>query len=282
MGSKGLRFRIVKMVILGGLILPACALTQGQSLPTETPMLATTVIQESLPTATETEPPVTLELPTAEANPVQTAVAMVVEQKTLVDEGEDPKYTVKVNYPFIAGMEDFNQSSQSIAKRIADAFLENLAAYPVTTDPSIMSYSSVNMDFTVMDNTSEVISVYFEISEYYSGAAHPNPFSAVLNYDVRNQKVLAQSDLFQPGADYLALLSDYAMIELTSKEEVTFPEGALPEAENFQIWNLTPDGLLITFDPYLVASYAAGFIQVVVPNDVLMEIANPDGVLAGR
>ena len=282
MYSKGLRFRIVSMFIIGGLILPACTLTPDQDLPTETPLVEATLVPEPLPTATEVLQVATLELPTTEPTITPTYTPVEIFQNTLEDAGEDPKYTVEVNYPFIATMEGFNQASQAIAERIADAFLENLATFPVTTDPNMMSYSSVNMDYTVLDNTPELISVYFEISEYYSGAAHPNPFSAVLNYDVRNQKVLALSDLFQPGTDYLSLVSDYAIIDLTSKEEVTFPEGALPEAENFQIWNLTPDGLLITFDPYLVASYAAGFIKVVVPYDELMGIANPDGVLAGR
>jgi len=34
------------------------------------------------------------------------------------------------------------------------------------------------------------------------------------------------------------------------------------------------------FDPYQIAPYAAGFISVDVPTDVLIGFANPDGVLA--
>ncbi len=221
----------------------------------------------------------TLEVSTAEPTLSPTATALVIEQQTLTDEGDDPKYTVELNYPVIAGMEVFNQASQAIAEQVTNAFLENLTTYPPVNDPNLMSYSSVSMDFSVLEETPEVISVYFQLSEYYSGAAHPLPFSAVLNYDVLNGKVLALSDLFQPGTDYLQLLSDYAINDLTAEEYFTFPDGALPEAENFRNWNLTPDGLQITFDPYQIAPYAAGFISVVVPFDVLMGIANPDGVL---
>ena len=166
------------------------------------------------------------------------------------------------------------------SERIADAFLENLATFPPVNDPNLMSYSSVSMDYSVLEETPEVISVYFQISEYYSGAAHPFPFSAVLNYDVHDQQVLDLSDLFQPDADYLRVISEYVTNELSGEEWFTFTDGVLPEAENYQIWNLTPEGLLITFDPYMVAPYAAGFIKVVVPYDEFIGIVNPEGVLA--
>lgn len=279
MSLKGLRFRIVTVIILTGFSLSACTLISEKVLSTETARVTTTVIQELQPTATDVEQMTTMELSTAEPT-IQPGVATaVIFQKTLKEEGEDPKYTVEVNYPFIDGMEGFNQASWAIAERITAAFMENLATYPVTTDPNLMSYSSVSMDYTVLDNTPEVISVYFQISEYYSGAAHPLPFSSVLNYDVRNQKVLALSDLFQPDKDYLNLISAFVINELSGEEKFTFLEGALPEAKNYQNWNLTPDGLHITFDPYQVAPYAAGFISVDVPTDVLIGFANPDGVL---
>ncbi len=279
---KKLKLWFVTIFIIGGLSLSACTLTQGEVLPTETSMVTTTVIQQPQPTATEVTQVATVALPTAELTVIPTATVVVIEQKTLMDEGEDPKYTVELNYPFIAGMEAFNQASQAIAERIADAFLENLATNPPVGELSQMSFSSVSMDYSVLEETPEVISVYFQISEYYSGAAHPLPFSEVLNYDLRNQKVLALSDLFQPGADYLQLLSDYAIDALADKEGYSFPEGAAPKAENYQIWNLTPDGLQITFDPYQVGPYAAGFITVEVPFDVLMGIANPNRVLSNR
>ncbi|MFO7584726.1 MAG: DUF3298 domain-containing protein, partial [Anaerolineales bacterium] len=48
-----------------------------------------------------------------------------------------------------------------------------------------------------------------------------------------------------------------------------FSGGAEPLPENYRNWNLTYEGLLITFDEYQVAPYAAGMQQVLVPFDVL-------------
>ena len=279
---KSLCLSINPFLLIGAFLLTACTPSQRQSFMIETQEVVGTVtlVVHPSPTTDDLELTATQELPTLELALPPTATALVIEQETLKDEGEDPKYTVAVNYPEIAGMEGFNQASQAIAERIVDAFLENLATYPPVGELSQMSYSSVSMDYSVLEKTPEVISVYFQISEYYSGAAHPFPFSAVLNYDVRNQQVLDLSDLFQPNAEYLRVISEYVTNELSGEEWFTFTDGVLPEAENYQIWNLTPEGLLITFDPYMVAPYAAGFIKVVVPYDEFIGIVNPEGVLA--
>ena len=59
-----------------------------------------------------------------------------------------------------------------------------------------------------------------------------------------------------------------------------FQDGAMPKAENYQSWNITKKGLMFTFDPYQVGSYAAGPQFVIVPYAQLKDIARPDGALA--
>jgi hypothetical protein len=49
--------------------------------------------------------------------------------------------------------------------------------------------------------------------------------------------------------------------------------------ENYRNWNITPDGLMITFDEYQVAPYAAGPQTVTVPYSELRGLINPEGVL---
>jgi len=57
-------------------------------------------------------------------------------------------------------------------------------------------------------------------------------------------------------------------------------EGALPAPENYQRWNITPDGLLISFDEYTVAPYAAVPQAVLVSYEVLKQLIDPGGLLA--
>ena len=98
-------------------------------------------------------------------------------------------------------------------------------------------------------------------------------------------RALAPKDLFRAGADWPAALSRVA-IPLLERElgEMADPawvaEGAGPSAENFARWALVPDGLLLLFDPYQVAPYAAGPQAVTIPRTALADVADPSGPLA--
>jgi Protein of unknown function (DUF3298) len=142
--------------------------------------------------------------------------------------------------------------------------------------------SSFELSYDVTAGNPSLISVSFGLLSDVEGAAHSNFHSIVLNYDLRARKVLALADLFKSDADYLKLLSDYCIRNLT-KREVSDAEwlqrGAGPEAENYKNWNLLPSGLLITFDEYQVAPRAQGTQEVFIPYAKLKEIINPTGPL---
>ena len=80
-------------------------------------------------------------------------------------------------------------------------------------------------------------------------------------------------DLFQPGSDYLQKISEYCISELQANEYVfpDFQQSAGPKAENYRNWNIQENGILITFDVYQIAPYAAGPQMVLVPYDVLRD-----------
>ena len=75
------------------------------------------------------------------------------------------------------------------------------------------------------------------------------------------------------------MLSRYAIAEISTRDLSPFLEGAAPTPENYKSWNMQPDGLRITFDPYQVAAYAAGPQTVFVPYSELGDIMRPDGPL---
>ena len=119
----------------------------------------------------------------------------------------------------------------------------------------------------------------FDASVYSAGAAHPNSFSHSVNYDRVAQAPLQLAALFRANAPYLELIATYCRDELAGKAVLEFPEGVEPTAENFQNWNITDEGLRISFDPYQVAPYAWGPQQVLVPLDELGAIVLPEGLL---
>jgi hypothetical protein len=109
----------------------------------------------------------------------------------------------------------------------------------------------------------------------------------VVNFDLKNGKLLKLVDLFQPGSKYLQTLATTCIQALTKQAQAEGPDsmldeawierGAAAELTNYDNWTITRKGLGITFDPYRVAAYAAGPQHVVAPYAALKGIIKPDG-----
>ena len=141
--------------------------------------------------------------------------------------------------------------------------------------------SDLSVSYTVALAQDDLVSVKFDVSNYEAGAAHPNPYSHVLNYDLKNGKQLKLSDLFKPGAKFLQTIATYCIADL-KKQQKDLPvdqieEGAAAKSDNYTNWTITRRGLGITFDAYQVAPYAAGPQFVLVPYSNLKDLINPDG-----
>jgi hypothetical protein len=143
--------------------------------------------------------------------------------------------------------------------------------------------SDLNVGYDVALAQDDVISLQLSVNSYYQGAAHPNTFTEVLNYDLKNGKPLKLADLFKPGAKYLPALANYCIADLKKQakdkglEASEIENGAAANAKNYQTWTITRKGLGINFDAYQVGPYAAGPQYVLVPYANLKELINPDG-----
>ena len=113
---------------------------------------------------------------------------------------------------------------------------------------------------------------------YAEGAAHPYHYNMTFNYDLEQGKKLSLDELFRPDSNYLEAVSSYCIFDL-SKRDIGFyggfEQGAEPTPENYRNWNITSNGLMITFDEYQVAPYAAGAQTVVVPYEKLKTVIKP-------
>jgi hypothetical protein len=206
------------------------------------------------------------------------------------EENKKQKLSIEVVFPQLAGSADanaekFNKTiSEMIAKQVKGFkndnkdYLKEVAESADADRPG----NSLDISYTVAHADKNLISLHF--SNYsYTGGAHGNTNSVTYNYDLNRGVMLKLADLFQPNSNYLKVISDYCIKEV-KKSDLTDDEwirnGAGPKAENYQSWNITPEGLQITFDAYQVAAYAAGPQEVVVSYSVLKPIIKPDGPLA--
>ncbi len=202
---------------------------------------------------------------------------------SIQESGTAPAYTITAAVPVLAGPDDprlerFNRQMAALVQQEIDAFKQGLSMLPV--EPIGMgSYLEIN--FERVSPPGNLLSLKFHIDFYSDGAAHPNTYSRTATYDLEAGSFLTLDRLFLPGADYLAVIADYCLAQLRAGPfgEALFEDGAQPRPENYANWNVTAEGLLITFDPYQVAAYAAGPQLITVPYAELQSIVDPQGPL---
>jgi hypothetical protein len=207
--------------------------------------------------------------------------------KQIKDSNKKLNYQIDAQYPQFSGagmnpnFEKFNQAVRAaVMKEVAD-FKKSMAPEEGEEPPPEGSMGSdISIGYTIALAHDDLASVKFDVGSYYQGAAHPNSYSRVVNYDLKNGKPLKLADLFNPGAKYLQAISAYCIAELkkqTGLLEDQIKEGAAPTAKNFQSWTISKQGLGINFDAYQVAPYAAGPQFVLVPYSALKDLIKRDG-----
>ena len=249
------------------------------SIPTDTPIAAASPTEIPIPTAKPTEIPALPPTPTS--LPLYQTVTLG--ENTVEDSGKAPDFTLKAVTPILQGSNDprvekFNQLVATRVQQAVETFKKDLANQPATPI-SAGSYFSLN--YALISPSGNLLSLQIHIEGYSDGAAHPYHLTSSFNYDLENGQEISLDQLFLPGTDYLKTISGYCMAEL-SKRNIgfeMFSDGAKPAPENYTVWNVSADGLVITFNEYQVAAYAAGPQEVVIPFAVLKEFSNPQDPL---
>lgn len=215
-----------------------------------------------------------------------------VVSKEIKEEDKKKKYSVNVEYPELTGTanpnaDKFNQLVKSQAtKEVGDFKKSEQEQSADDMPPDTDTGSDLSSGYDVILANDDLVSILFQFSSYEAGAAHPSNYAHAFNYDLKNGKAVKLADLFKPGSDYLSVISRYAVADLKKRlgpegvDDEWINNGAGPKAENYENWNISKKGLVITYDPYQVASYADGPQHVIVPYSVLKDMIKPDGLLA--
>jgi hypothetical protein len=223
--------------------------------------------------------------------PTGTTAPLISQQVTLVsvpfnetDPGSNfPKYTITAQTPQLTGSDDprvlaFNQRLNDLVVKELDMWRQSFKQLPIT---EYSNGSFLEVKYSLVSQINELWSFKFDFPFYSDGAAHPGLYSITLNYDLGQGRELALGDLFLPNSAYLEAISSYCITELSKQPffDVGFTQGADPTVENYRNWNITNDGLVITFNTYQVAPGAAGPQTVIVPYDQLKSLIAPQGPL---
>jgi hypothetical protein len=228
--------------------------------------------------------------------PIEFTNGVEIVARQIKENNKKLKYEIDAEYPQLTGSTDanfgkFNQAARGLVTKQVSEFRKQMAESAGEENPvASETGSDLGASYTIALAKDDLISVQFDIGGYTAGAAHPNSYTDVINFDLRNGKQLKLSDLFKPGAKYLSALSTYCVQDLRKQSRQKGEDGMLdddwiqrgagPDANNFRSWTITKNGLGINFDSYQVGPYAAGPQHVLVPYSALKEIIKPDGPVA--
>lgn len=198
------------------------------------------------------------------------------------EQGQIPNFTIEVKYPQIIGNQlshselEFNQLAKASVMQVIKTFKKTVAEnekYHIPPEAEAHGSSlKINYDVATID-PKLFVSVRYNIASNYAGSAHPTVMYQSLNYDLHFNKKATIPVLFKPKSNYLQHIADYATNILKPKLKFAFfKEGTAPVVKNYQVWNITPKGLRITFNEYQVAAYVYGPQEIIVPYDYLKGI----------
>ena len=210
--------------------------------------------------------------------------------KQIKESNKKLMYEIAAQYPQFSGgsnpnFEKFNQLVRGVVTKEVSQFKKDVQPEEGEERPEGSMGSDISIGYEVALAQDDLVSVQFDVGSYFQGAAHPNSYTEVVNYDLKNGKQLNLSDLFKPGSKFLQVIATYAISDLKKQSQEKGSElpddliqsGAGASAKNYRSWKITRKGLGINFDPYQVGPYAAGAHYVLVPYATLKEVINPEG-----
>lgn len=132
----------------------------------------------------------------------------------------------------------------------------------------------LGINYEVFFATTEVLSIKLTL-ESFTGYLNSDWVPITLNYDLKAGKPLVLGNIFKRRSNFLKVIAAYSVDEFMKRglncggggvaDEQWMRKGARPKADNYSGWNLTRNGILITFGEYQVGAGCLGLVSVVVP-----------------
>ena len=170
-----------------------------------------------------------------------------------------------------------NGAIQSVADKIYLNFAAELAE--MINEGTPMGSSDLVGEGRIIFNNGYLLSVLFEGTTDWGGAASQQLWADSIMIDLSNGQVLTSENLFQLeiSTDWEEVLAEksYDLLKERLGSEMIWDEGLLPTGENFNNMLVTQPGLLIIFDQYQVAAGVAGTPTVIIPWVEIAAIINP-------
>jgi uncharacterized protein DUF3298 len=183
-------------------------------------------------------------------------------------------YDIDVSFPQIVGTRYTEKTNIRKVNQLIKDKITNLYQWPLTRTEQLHflqeggTRNTVNFTYEAGLATDSFLAIHF----IGYGARHGSDQiqeSFSLNYDLTTGKQLTLSELFKPGSKYLEIISQYVIKDVSRRLPRGLSEGELaalePEAENFDQWQITSNGITFEFATCQIAPCSEGDFQIEIP-----------------
>ncbi|MGE5422614.1 MAG: DUF3298 and DUF4163 domain-containing protein [Ignavibacteriales bacterium] len=185
-----------------------------------------------------------------------------------------PNFTINLKIPVIDGMSNTAQQkeinqiiSQDQIKRIKPMKeeLANYVQFAKENDYPVNPFDLVS-DYKVSYNKNDLLSVTATIYQY-TGGAHGTTEQVSYNVDLQTGQLLTLKDLFKTNTNYINPINQEIEKQIAAKPEEFFTEDNMgfKTIQAKQPFYLTDGGIVVYFQLYEIAPYAAGIKEFKIP-----------------
>lgn len=178
--------------------------------------------------------------------------------------------------------------NKEISKNINDEITNNIMKFFNESQKQAKEYYEglpeaenkfvANVDFDIKKNSDNILSIL--VSYYkYAGGAHGEYENIAYNIDMRNGKFISLKTLFKEDVDYKNVINDEIrrqIEELIKSDEQNKGVYEFKSINDNQKFYIQDDNLVIYFDLYEIAPYAAGIPEFVINIDKIDHILKPE------
>ncbi len=225
--------------------------------------------------------------------------AVSVRMEKYSEENKANNYRLQAEYPQFSGI----SNKDKINKNIKDAVFAVLGEFKknagtqcnfkdIKNGPDWVCETDIVFDKLGANNfysiAGDILSIEME-SYGFTGGAHGDTSISFLNYDMKSGDEISWKSVFKINSKYLEAIADYSKMNLGQQllsaqdkmtDEKWIEQGTTASQDNYSTnIGFTPDSLLIIFQQYQVAAYAAGPQAVQIPYSQLKIYIDPNGPL---
>ena len=144
-------------------------------------------------------------------------------------------------------------------KAVVDNAVAAFKSYPANPPESAVPKNEFTGSFNSTYVGADVVSVALSFSEY-TGGAHGNTVIIGVNVDRKTGEDITLDEALLLIGKTLPEVSSESLVQLKAVlgEDMTFPEGAEPKADNYSVFLVSKDKVTFIFNNYQVAPYSAG------------------------